>query len=45
MRTPISRVRSVTEASMRFMMLIPPTRSETEAIAANSHAMVLVEAC
>ncbi len=31
---PISRVRSVTETSMIFMMPIPPTSSETPAIAA-----------
>ena len=31
-RTPISRVRSVTETSMMFMIPIPPTRSETPAI-------------
>src|SRR6266571_3940819 len=30
-RTPISRVRSVTETSMMFMMPMPPTRSDTEA--------------
>ena len=33
MRTPISRVRSVTLTSMMFMMPIPPTTSETPAIA------------
>ena len=32
-RIPISRVRSVTDASMMFMMPIPPTRSEMPAIA------------
>ena len=31
MRTPISRVLSVTETSMMFMMPIPPTSSDTEA--------------
>ena len=31
-RMPISRVRSVTVASMMFMMPMPPTRSEIEAI-------------
>ena len=36
MRRPISRVRSVTDTSMMFMMPIPPTMSETEAIAASS---------
>ena len=33
---PISRVRSVTETSMMFMMPMPPTSSETGAIAASS---------
>ena len=33
-RSPISRVRSVTDTSMMFMIPIPPTSSETEAIAA-----------
>ena len=32
-RTPISRVRSMTLASMMFMMPMPPTSSEIEAIA------------
>ena len=32
MRTPISRVRSVTETIMMFMMPIPPTSSETVAV-------------
>ena len=32
MRTPISRVRSVTDTSMMFMIPIPPTRSDTPAI-------------
>ncbi len=32
MRTPISRVRSVTDTSMMFMMPMPPTSSETPAI-------------
>ena len=31
-RIPISRVRSVTVASMMFMMPMPPTKSEIEAI-------------
>jgi len=31
MRKPISRVRSVTETSMIFMILMPPTTSETDA--------------
>ena len=35
LRTPISRVRSVTETSMMFMIPIPPTSSETSAIPAS----------
>ena len=31
MRMPISRVRSVTETSMMFMIPMPPTTSETAA--------------
>ena len=31
LRTPISRVRSVTETSMMFMMTMPPTTSEMAA--------------
>ena len=31
MRRPISRVRSVTETSMMFMIPMPPTSSETDA--------------
>ncbi len=34
-RSPISRVRSVTDTSMMFMMPIPPTMSETDAMAAS----------
>jgi len=33
LRTPISRVLSVTETSMMFMMTMPPTTSEIEAMA------------
>ena len=33
MRRPISRVRSVTDTSMMFMMPMPPTISETTAMA------------
>ena len=33
-RMPISRVRSVTDTSMMFMMPMPPTSSEIDAIAA-----------
>ena len=32
LRRPISRVRSVTETSMMFMMTMPPTTSEMEAM-------------
>src|SRR6058998_698752 len=39
MRRPISRVRSVTDTSMMFMMPMPPTSSETEAIAARRYVM------
>jgi hypothetical protein len=35
MRMPISRVRSVTETSMMFMMPMPPTTSDIDAIAAS----------
>ena len=35
MRSPISRVRSVTDTSMMFMMPMPPTMSDTDAIAAS----------
>src|SRR5713101_1399532 len=35
MRRPISRVRSVTDTSMMFMIPMPPTSRETEAIAAS----------
>ena len=31
-RTPISRVRSVTVTNMMFMIPMPPTRSDTDAI-------------
>ena len=45
MRTPISRVRSVTETSMMFMMPMPPTSSETAAMAMSSVVRVLVPSC
>ena len=32
MRVPISRVRSVTETSVMFMIPTPPTKSEIEAM-------------
>ena len=41
MRRPISRVRSVTDTSMMFMMPMPPTSSDTEAMAASSKVMHL----
>ena len=39
-RRPISRVRSVTESSVMFMMPMPPTTSDTAATAASSHVIV-----
>ncbi|EXI76377.1 MAG: hypothetical protein AW07_00322 [Candidatus Accumulibacter sp. SK-11] len=42
MRIPISRVRSVTETSMMFMMPMPPTSSDTDAIAPSSSDMTRV---
>ena len=42
MRIPISRVRSVTETSMMFMMPMPPTIKDTPAIEANSKVMTLL---
>ena len=41
-RSPISRVRSVTDTSMMFMMPIPPTSSDTPAMAASSVVIVRV---
>ena len=40
MRTPISRVRSVTDTSMMFMTPMPPTISEISAIMDTSSVMV-----
>ena len=40
MRTPISRVRSVTLTSMMFMMPMPPTSSEMAAMPASSRVRV-----
>ena len=37
MRMPISRVRSVTDTSMMFMMPMPPTSSEIAGDAAQQH--------
>ena len=42
-RRPISRVRSVTDTSMMFMMPMPPTSSDTDAIAASSNSIVCVD--
>ena len=39
-RNPISRVRSVTETSIIFIIPIPPTIKETEATAANNILMM-----
>ena len=38
---PISRVRSVTDTSMIFMMPMPPTINETEAMLPSSNAMTV----
>ena len=43
-RTPISRVRSVTDSSMMFMMPMPPTSSDTPAMLASSAVIVLARA-
>ena len=45
MRTPISRVRSVTETSMMFMMPMPPTSSDTAATLRSSVVMRLAMLC
>ena len=42
MRTPISRVRSVTLTSMMFMMPMPPTSSDTAAMLASSSVSACV---
>lgn len=39
-RIPISRVRSVTETSMMFIIPIPPTNNETDAILLNSTVII-----
>ncbi len=46
-RTPISRVRSVTVASMMFMMPMPPTNSEIPAITISSTLNIIrsISAC
>ena len=40
-RIPISRVRSVTDTSMMFMMPMPPTSSDTEAMEPSSQVNTL----
>ena len=40
-RMPISRVRSVTDSSMMFMMPMPPTSSDTAAMLPSSAVIVL----
>ena len=45
LRTPISRVRSVTETSMMFMMPMPPTTRLTAAMLASSAVKTWVAAC
>ena len=42
LRRPISRVRSVTETSMIFIIPMPPTKSDIAAIAPNNNDIVLV---
>ena len=44
MRRPISRVRSVTDSSMMFMMPMPPTSSDTPATLASSSVIVRLDA-
>ena len=39
-RIPISRVRSVTDTSMMFMMPIPPTNSASAAVVPNNHVKI-----
>ena len=41
-RTPISRVRSVTDTNMMFMMPMPPTKRLTAATAPNRAVMICV---
>ena len=45
MRSPISRVRSVTETSMMFMIPMPPTMSEMAAMLASSRVSVRLVCC
>ena len=42
LRMPISRVRSVTDTSMMFMMPMPPTSNEMPATAPRKREMVAV---
>ena len=42
LRSPISRVRSVTETSMMFIIPTPPTKSEMAAMAARKSVKTLV---
>ena len=44
-RTPISRVRSVTVTSITFITPMPPTISETTAMAASSREKVRADSC
>ena len=44
LRTPISRVRSVTDTSMMFMMPMPPTSRLTAAMLASRKAKICVDA-
>ena len=44
-RTPISRIRSSTEASMMFMMPMPPTSSEMDAIAPSTTLKIVLVRC
>ena len=41
-RIPISRVRSVTDTNMMFMMPMPPTSSEMPAMAVRTPTMTLI---
>ena len=45
MRTPISRVRSLTLTSMMFMMPMPPTSSDTAAMLASSRVSASLLSC
>ena len=45
MRTPISRVRSLTLTSMMFMMPMPPTSSDTAAMLASSSVSASLLSC